>query len=175
MPTNVPYRQTYPARVAHALHDVHGRIEQQLAGLVATRTDEWLERYPGPGFRRTLPLSLTSKYQGAKAITVDGQPLHGVIWLTVTSNIGQPDYHLDIRIAGKRCRIRHRIPDQSDATMRVSLANMIRMAAGAAESSIVMSHGGISVTGNAFLLAGFPGLFGLPSRSVLPTYATPNP
>ena len=169
MPTHVPLEQPITAQVIQFVHGLHNQLDQRLAGLVAARTDEWLERYPGPVFRRTLPLSLKAKYQGAKAVTLDGQPLHAAIWLTVTSTIGAPDYHLDIRIDGPRCRLRHRFPDQADGTMRITLANMIRMAAAAAESSILMSQGRIGVTGDAFLLARFPGLFGLPSRPILPT------
>lgn len=174
MPTHVPYKRSLTARVGHVVHGVHERIEQRIAEIVSTRSDDWLERYPGPVFRNTLPLSLRAKYRAEKAITVDGKPLHGIIRLTVTSSIGRPDYRLEIRIAGRRCRIRHRDPSRFDAAMQVSLSNMMRMATGAAESSIVMSQGAIGVQGDPFLLAGFPAMFSLPSRPIIPTNPGPG-
>jgi hypothetical protein len=142
-------------------------MNQRLARVIANRSDQWLERWPGPVFRETLPLSLRMQYQGTKAVTLDGNPLKANIGVTVSSSLGRLDYPLDIQIEGRRCRIRHRQPRGPDSTMRVSLANMIRMASGAAESSILMSQGSIEVSGDAFLLARFPALFGLPTRPVL--------
>jgi putative sterol carrier protein len=131
------------------------------------RSDDSIEEsLAGRMFLWVLPFALRMKFRGKDAV-VEGEDLTTFIEMEIRTRDGVAQ-RLEIAIAHRRCKIRKTSTRQPDAAMGLRLADLIRMRSGAVDGPILMAAGRMTFSGDAFLLARFPGLFGLATRSLLP-------
>lgn len=152
-------------RRLRAVQDMRDALAQRWARFLLSRNDDEIERHVAARmFLRGLPSSLRMKFRSADAV-VDGEDLTAVIAMTIV--VGDEPHHLEISIAQRRCMIRRAEARRPDVSMRLRLSDLIRMSSGAVTGPLLMADGRMAVSGDPFLLARFPGLFGLTTRSVL--------
>lgn len=141
------------------------------ARFVLAREDRQLEGPPvGPVFLAVLPLALRAQFRREYAIDEDGRDIDATIVLDVARDGGRRRDRFEIVLASQRCRVRRvrRGGDpRADGTLRLSLADMLRMAAGASETSVLLSEGRVVASGDPFLLYRFPAMFRQPTRAYI--------
>jgi hypothetical protein len=150
--------------------DRHKRAAQaSSARFVLSRSDRQLERAPvGPCFLAMLPLALRAQFRREYAIDERGRDIDATIVLEIERDAGKRRIGFEIVLAGQRCRIRRaRGGVRADGTLKMSLADMIRMAAGAEETSALLSEGRVVASGDPFLLYRFPAMFRQPTRGYI--------
>lgn len=116
-------------------------------------------------FLRGLPVVLRRKFRRKNAV-VEGEDLTALIEMEIRCDGGNA-VALAISVHQRRCTIRKFPAEEADATMSLRLADLIRMVSGAVDGPMLMADGRMEVSGDPFLLARFPGLFGLRTRPLL--------
>lgn len=164
--------RTRADRVAAAKRALHRRKragEAAFARFVSKRTDEQLEGAPvGPVFLALTPYVLRAHFQPECSIDHDGRDIDALILLDITRDGGERRDQLEIVLKDQKCRIRrHDGSRKPDGTLTTSLADMIRMATAAAETSVLISEGRVVVSGDAFLVYRFPAMFKQPTRPAI--------
>lgn len=139
---------------------------ERWARFVLRCSDEKLERHIASRmFLRGLPFALQRKFRGKDAV-VEGEDVTALIEMEIRHG-EDARVPLAISIHRRRCTIRKMPVSNPDVAMSLRLADLIRMVSGAVDGPMLMAEGRMKVSGDPFLLARFPGLFGLRTRSLL--------
>jgi putative sterol carrier protein len=140
-------------------------VKQRLALFLMRCADDKIERHvAGRMYLKFLPFALRRKFRAEDA-EIEGEDLAVVYEMKISTR--DRVLLLEIEIAHRRCTIRHSPTREPDAAMGMRLADLIRMSSGAVDGPGLMTAGRMTFSGDAFMLARFPGLFGLTTRSVL--------
>ena len=138
------------------------------ARFVAARSDRQLEKAAGAMFLMGLPVVLKLKFRPEYAVDHDGQDIDALILLVVTRDEGRRRDEFAIELANRKCRIsRYDGRRKPDGTLTAGVATMIRMATASAETSVLISDGKVTASGDPFLLYRFPAMFRQPTRAVI--------
>jgi hypothetical protein len=145
-------------------------VRAALARFVAARTDRQLERPPlAQLLLASLPLTLRAQFRPAYAVDFDGNDLDAMIVVTILRDGGRRRDAFEIELERRRCRVRRSRGGsrRPDATMTLALADLVRMATAAADIHQLTAERRITVTGETFLVARFPGMFRQPTEALI--------
>lgn len=159
-------------RVFWMMADLRREAAVRRARSALNCADDLLERRVSSRlFLSALPLAFRMKFRGREAV-VDGVSLTAVVAMEIRCGDGILRT-LEFEIDSRRCTIRKAAGKPPDAAMSMRLADLIRMARGAVDGPLLMAAGRMAVSGDAFLLARFPGLFGLTTKPLLRASVSP--
>lgn len=148
------------------------RAEAALAARVARLGDAALDgTRMAPVIVAGMTWLMRARFRRCAARTVFGRAVRATLVMTVRTAAGRAHYRVDVR--DERCTVTRTWNDASlpraDAGIELSLPALLRISTGAAHPALVIAHGEARVWGDAFLLARICPMFGLPTRSLVPT------
>ena len=158
------------AAAGHALRRRKRGLQAAVARFVARRTTRQLEGAPiGPIFLWALPFALKARFRPDATVDFDGSDIDATILLNILRDAGRRRDQFEIAISGRRCRVRRHRGDgrRPDGTLTVALADVIRLSMAAVDTFTLLAESRAVVTGDAFLVARFPGMFRQPTRSLV--------
>lgn len=142
-------------------------MKQRLVRLLRQHDDDTVERhFIARMYLLGLPFALKRKFRPQDA-EVEGADLEVVYELKLT--VAEQVRLYEIAVAQRKCSIRRR-PTNPDVEMGMRLADLMRLSAGLTDGPTLMAAGRMTFAGDAFMLARFPGLFGLTTRSLQKEY-----
>jgi predicted lipid carrier protein YhbT len=170
IPGAPPGPRARAGRAARAARRHALALRTAIARFVAARTDRELARPPlAQLLLASLPLTLRAQFRPEYAVDFDGNDLDAMILVMILRDGGRRGDAFEIELQRRRCRVRRRRDGgrRPDATMTLSLPDLVRMATAATDIHLLTAERRITVTGDTFLMARFPGMFRQPTEGLI--------
>lgn len=118
-----------------------------------------------------LPRVLPRLFRTESTRVLGGEPLSGVLELKLRNPSGAAADPFGIAFDGDGCRVSRGCRVRPDASVTISLADMVRLGSGAVDPGKFLAGGigagRIGLVGDPFLMLAFPNLFGLANRKLI--------